>query len=736
MIDKDIQIFKERTIERKYYAHSENSYNKKHNLLDHLKNVAKIMESFSCKEEYKSMLYLAGLLHDFGKYQLEFQNYLENGGKRGSVPHSSWGAGYTRILGLNEISFTIDGHHKGLPDRSNWKIDTNEFKIGEVENFEKIKKEFLNECGKSENDLKITSVKFSNKSETELFIRYVFSCLTDADWLDTEAHFNDIKSETRRMVKLDIEGMIFQLSNYLKQKSKDGEINQLRNKIREEVIKKANKPSGFYTLNLPTGLGKTLTSISWALEHAKYNKIKRIIIVLPFINIIDQTAQILKNIFGENSVLEHHSNIVEDDCVKDETDFFDYKKLACENWDYPIIVTTSVQFFESLFSRKPSKVRKIHNIADSVVIFDEIQTLKKELVSPTLKMLKDIQHLMQTSFLFCTATMPTFEKREKFESGIEKIESLVDDTKSLFELDCIKRVVYQIIDDFNGITLKQLFGKVLNINQSTLIVFNTKKDAKSFYKEVEINNSNWEKIYHLSTLMCPVHRKKIIKEISEDLKSKKKILVSSTQLIEAGVDFDFPVVFRALAPLESIIQAAGRCNREGKIIEKGKVFLFYLTNSKMPDKTYEACARHAGLLIKENLNDLYKYELFGNYYKQTIDLFVDSDKYQINQARENFNFKIVDNSYHLIDSKTEAVFIKYYDETSEKLFNKIEAKGFVSKLDYKKIQQYCVQLYSSDFIKLYGFYELSKVGLKIWKGIYDENIGLFNESLEKQILIT
>ncbi|MEK6557991.1 MAG: helicase-related protein, partial [Candidatus Margulisiibacteriota bacterium] len=402
-----------------------------------------------------------------------------------------------------------------------------------------------------------------------------------------------------------------------------------------------------------------------------------------------------------------------DDSGNDEWDY-DYKKLACENWEHPLIVTTSVQFFESLFSRKPSKARKIHNIADSVVIFDEIQTLNKELVLPTLEMLKNVQRLLHTSFLFCTATMPAFERRENFEYGIEKITTLVDNPKALFERDCIKRVAYQIIDDFNEITLEKLVAMVQLAHEATLVIFNTKKDARLFYEKVSNDEACWDKIYHLSTFMCPAHRKQVIEAIRQDLKEKKKILVSSTQLIEAGVDFDFPVVFRTLAPLESIIQAAGRCNREGTMAEKGNVFLFQLADSRMPDKTYEACAGHARMLIQDNPDQLYHYEFFEEYYRQIIGLFVDLDKNQINAARSKFKFETVSNSYHLIDQQTEAVFIKDFDEKSKSLYEAIRFKEFLSSRDYRNIQPYCVQLYANALGRLSSFHAITKPGVKIW----------------------
>jgi CRISPR-associated endonuclease/helicase Cas3 len=600
-----------------YIAHSENNLKECHSLPKHLFETATLAKSFACNESYKAIFYLTGILHDLGKYQILFQNYLKNGGVRGSVPHASWGAGYARCKGLLETSIVIDGHHKGIPDNSAWKGDTEPFKRNEVDGFENVLGAFIEDNRFDENifNIDIISEIPKTSSQREVFIRYLFSALTDSDWLSTEKHFDKDVSAMRGCTQLAIDGMTCKLEKAFSEKSTGGDINRMRNEARQQVLQKAGMVCGFYSLALPTGMGKTLTSIAWALKHAKINHLKRIIIVLPFVNIIDQTAQVLKGIFGEEWILEHHSSFNEDETgAKDNEERYSLleqrKKLACENWDYPVILTTTVQFFESLFSNRPSRCRKIHNIAESVVIFDEVQTLPKEIILPTLQMLKDVQTVMRTSFLFCTATQPAFEKRKGFD-GIDAICPLIDNPAEIYRET--RRVEYNLLNNLEPIDFGNLFDAVAHEATSTLVIFNTKKAALEFYDSAK-SSEQWAKKYHLSTAMCPAHRKTVIKNVRGDLEAGRKILVSSTQLIEAGVDFDFPVVFRAMAPLESIIQSAGRCNRENKLGKSGgSVFLFKIIDGGMPDKTYAACASHAEEFLRTDIEQLHNHQSFNKY---------------------------------------------------------------------------------------------------------------------------
>lgn len=702
----------------KYIAHSENGNGEEQSMKQHSEGVASLMKSFALSEDFAEMYSYCGLLHDIGKYGKGFQEYIRSRGEK--VPHAKWGAYMARMNKFINIAFPVIGHHAGLPNRDAMfeTLDLcvkDEDKWGDIQQAMEEDDAIIPMCDNNSFN------KIGDIFQKELFIRLLYSALVDADSLDTERHFQKEQNDLRSCKILDVDALLAALNKRFDTFRQDTSLNELRTKVRYYAQSLANADQGCFSMALPTGMGKTLASLNWALHHAKaHPNINRIVIVLPFVSIIDQTANELKTIFKDYDViLEHHSNIIYEGVNEEEIFCKDSKDLATENWDYPIVITTSVQFFESLFSNQRSKCRKLHNLQDSVVIFDEIQTLPVNLAECTMKMLNDMLHLCRCSFLFCTATQPDFQTRKDFR-GIDCITPLVENPASIFA--ATKRVNYTSIADYKPQSFESIADCVVEQNDSVLIVCNTKKKAMALFECLKTRSE--KPVFHLSTNMCQIHRMEVIKKVRQKLKEGEKFILCSTQLIEAGVDVDFPAVFRELAPLEAIIQSAGRCNREGKL-KGGNVYLFQLENQSQPSRDYETFAKFAQLCYQGNESRLAEADFYSDYYSKIISLYVEKD--YITSERMLCNFQDVADMYHIINSGTITTFIYRYDNESLHLYNEIKDKEYLSRRDYQKIAQYSVQVYDW-FTKVNAdkIIETSN-GIKIWSGAYSKKIGLSNE---------
>jgi len=702
-----------------YLAHSANSVGIEQSMLQHGIGVSEIMKSFALSDDFAEIYSICGLLHDVGKYNDEFQKYIRSEGTK--EPHAKWGAYIAKNLKLINVAFPIIGHHAGLPNRDAMfetleLLDKEPYKFAEIQHA-------MDEDGLSllwPDNTPFNSI--DGTFQKELFIRLLYSALVDADSLDTERHFHKEEFERRSRELLNADVLLAALNNKFKSFNQNTPLNELRTSVRLYAQQLATAPQGCFSMTLPTGMGKTLTSLNWALCHAKaHPNIKRIVIVLPFISIIDQTASELKNIFKDyDVVLEHHSNVINEGASEEDYYCKDSKDLATENWDYPIIITTAVQFFESLFSNQRSKCRKLHNLQDSIVIFDEIQTLPVNLAECTMKMLNDMLNLCRCSFLFCTATQPNFQTRKDF-CGIDHITSLVEDPVTIFA--ATQRVKYNTIADYEPQTFEDIANRIIEQNDSVLIVCNTKKKAVALFETLK--GKSMIQVFHLSTNMCQIHRMKIINGVRSKLLKGEKLILCSTQLIEAGVDMDFPVVFRELAPLESIIQSAGRCNREGKLKE-GQVFLFQLEDTGQPSRQYETFAQYAQLCYRGNEDRLSEADFYTEYYTKIIELYATAD--DITPKRKDLLFSDISDMYRIINNDTTSLFIRYYNDESRFIYNEIKDKDYLSRKDYQKTSHYCVQVYdwflkaNADKIK-----ELSN-GVRIWAGAYSDEIGLCNDN--------
>ena len=550
-----------------YIGHTSDD-GRKQLLLDHLNGTSKLCRE-NANEFWADIAEFVGQIHDIGKYTSGFQKRI-NGAENIRVEHAICGAKEVAKAPPKSyvpmIEYCVAGHHSGLPDGGT-KVDGEEDstlhgrmkrKTGDYSAYEnEVKLEYPKDNLRELFDV-------SNQREIierySFFTRYLFSCLTDADFIDTERF---VTPNTDRGIDGDFQKAYEKVCKKLNSFKIETKLQESRSIIQEQVYKSVESNANVYTLNMPTGSGKTLCSIRAALKTAIENKKKRIIYVIPYVSIIEQTAKVFEDIFGDVlPVLQHHSNYdFDDDKNEDENEITSEKlKRSCENWDAKLIVTTNIQFFESLYHYKGRRLRKLHNLADSVIIFDEIHMLPIDYIQPCLRAMGYVTKYLNSTAILMSATMPNYDKfMERYMSGV-KIENAVKDT-SLFNV--FDKCRYEYIGKCELASLAEKAQEYDN----ALIIVNKRKTARELYDICSGNK------YHLSTYMTPLHRSEIIAKIKEDIKNGINTTVISTSLIEAGVDLDFKAVFREIAGIDNILQSGGRCNREGKM-DMGDVFVF------------------------------------------------------------------------------------------------------------------------------------------------------------------
>jgi CRISPR-associated endonuclease/helicase Cas3 len=551
-------------------------------LVEHLHNVAEKSAEFAAVFGAEEWGRLVGYLHDMGKVSPDFQTLLE--GRKKKVDHATAGGQIAFQLFKNELfaslaAFPVMGHHAGLPNGGCVRTDTGslyERRMRPVPDYTRYR-EVLPQNFSLPQSL---PCQFEDVAEEEqgvvvaFFTRMLFSCLTDADWLDTERFCNPERFASRP-VPVPIGDLLHEFNNYMQElptkKDANPMITTLRREIQEHCRKAAQNKPGVFSLIVPTGGGKTFSSLAFALEHAQHHGLCRIIYVIPFTSIIEQNAAEFRKALGslgDKAVLEHHSAYIAVDDEKSDADTVTDIRLATENWDASVIVTTAVQFFESLFSSRPAKCRRLHNIANSVIILDEAQMLPPNLLNPCVMALRELVRGYGATVVLCTATQPALTITEKLSSGFEKAEvrEIIPENRLSSIFESFRRVSI----DYAGILSDaDLAARMLAENQ-VLTIVNTRARARDLFESLGDDDAH----YHLSALMYPEHRKRKLDKIRERLREKKVCRVVSTSLIEAGVDIDFPTVFREATGLDSVAQAAGRCNREAKLPVPGKVTVF------------------------------------------------------------------------------------------------------------------------------------------------------------------
>lgn len=695
----------------KYIAHK--NLEEEQTLKEHLLGTAKLAGGFAAKFSKEEWGYCCGMLHDIGKYSMEFQNKIVNE-LDVMVDHATAGAkvcwekgGYYPIL-----SYCIAGHHAGLPDFGNTALRTS--LCGRMNKSICDFHAYNNEIEiplLTKDPIEMSKDRDMNFS-LSVFIRMIYSCLVDADFLDTEFFMNNGKNE--RDSGESMETLMERLDAYIRpwlgNVTKET-INGRRTEILRNCMSEAKQEKGLFRLTVPTGGGKTIASLSFALKHAVEHHMDRVIYVIPYTSIIEQNAQVFREILGKQNVLENHCNV-----EYDEFEEFNPMQLASENWDKPVVVTTNVQFFESLFANKSSKCRKLHNIANSVIVLDEAQMLPIDYLKPCLSILKELVESYRASVVLCTATQPALDN---FCGKNGKIVELCPRVEEQF--DFFERVIYKKLGDIK----KEQLIECLNDEESALCIVNTKKLAQEIYKEIKR-----EGVYHLSTSMYPKHRKKVLKEIRERLNKHEKCIVISTSLVEAGVDLDFMTVYRQLAGIDSVIQAAGRCNREGKRKkEDSKVYVFELQDSTIV-QNQRMQTDIARSIINDyiNINDLegitdYFARLY--HYRGTS---LDKKEIMAKFCGLECDFAKVGREFKLIEQETQMIFIAKELEAVE-LLEELKNKG-VSKTRMRKAGQYCVQIYGDEQDRYGLFSKLQNAG--IIKPLFEEMHNFYVLANKKQ----
>lgn len=683
-----------------YYAHTDGSPDKQgwQLLKDHLTAVAGQASDFAAIFYACELAFAAGLLHDLGKYSTEFQRRLQ--GENLKVDHSTAGAQeaakrYGKALG-RILAYLVAGHHTGLQDYGSLADEASlaaRLAKEDIPGYQAYQKELCEWPDLGGYRLPLKPVAGQNGFSIAFFIRMLYSCLVDADFLDTERYCAPERN-SRRGEYPSLQEMLEKLDQYLIAKVAVAPatlVNRERSRILQTCRAKAELPPGLFTLTVPTGGGKTLSSLSFALRHAVCHRLNRVVYVIPFTSIIEQNARVFREAVGKAGVLEHHSNFqYPDEDSEDWTSEAAKLRLSAENWDAPLIVTTNVQFYESIFANRPSKCRKLHNLARSVIILDEAQVLPTDYLRPCLAALSELVLHYGATVVICTATQPALEGL--LPEGLKLVE-LAPDPFRLYET--FKRVS---VSSLGELADDRLASELMNFRQ-VLCVVNTRRHARELYARLQ----GTEGSYHLSARMCPAHRSAVLRQIRQALQDDKPCRVISTQLIEAGVDVDFPVVFRASAGIDSIAQAAGRCNREGKR-EQGLVYVFRPEKQGLPAGWFSRTASLGESILRQTADPL-SMETVRSYFTLLYDLEAgDLDRKAIMALTEErsrelaFPFREIAEKFQIIESPTVPVIIPW-DEACQKLLRSAEESrplaGFA-----RRFQPYVVQVYPQEFAEM------------------------------------
>jgi CRISPR-associated endonuclease/helicase Cas3 len=729
-----------------------------HDLVAHLDGVAKLSTGFARLFNGEAWAGRAALLHDLGKFQPDWQRYLgrvsgydaENAhieGVGGHPNHSTAGALYAyENLGPagRVLAYLIAGHHAGLSD---WDTENSslQHRLCLAQSRSEMEDSLKGATGDAldAGALPQLSTVPGTKNGFALWVRMLFSCLVDADFLDTEAYMNPDKGGQRGAWP-SMEALSTAFDAYMADKTggvEDSGVNRARAQVLAQCQVMAAKDPGLFSLTVPTGGGKTLSSMAFALEHAKAHKKDRIIYVIPYTSIIEQTADVFRGAFAavsEEVLIEHHSNAEADPQQENSR-----SRLATENWDAPVIVTTSVQFFESLFAAKTSRCRKLHNICNSIVVIDEAQMLPPEYLQPILDVINLLCRHYGVTVVLSTATQPAlatvndYLDPRKHIHGLDDVREIISDPDALYK--DLKRVDVELPTDMTKHESWEEVAEKLRKHDSVLAVVNTRKDARELYDLLP------QGTLHLSALMCGAHRSAVIEVIKKRTRAGSQTRVVSTQLVEAGVDIDFPVVYRAMAGLDSIAQAAGRCNREGRL-QSGKVVVF-IPPKDPPKGLLLKGANACKSVLHGKVADPLERTLFGAYFRK-LYYECDLDKQQIRgdlrmdgklDSTLAVNFRTAADNFKLIeDGDQVAVVVRYAPPgapgSDVDKWISILCKGKPERWLLRKLQRYIVRIHQHHAAQMRSRGDIEELipGLfvQVADGLYSPEFGLQLEHVQ------
>ena len=743
-----------------YYAHSAQdklgnllSYEHWQTLQSHSVNVGEMAAEFARVFGAQEIACQTGRLHDLGKYSLPFQKRLE--GEIEFVDHSTAGAKiaierWGDVIG-KLMAFCIAGHHAGLANGN-----------GEGDNRRTLKDRLALQFGADipaldnlwQQEIKLPETLSAPPLKADahhpffsyaFFTRMLYSCLVDADYLDTEAFYSNLENKAVKRggyPKLNalqhnfnqfinaFRRRIAQAPEQTEAEKRNAALNRLRSEILDHAVEQATQAQGLFTLTVPTGGGKTFTSMAFALEHAKRHGMRRVIYVIPFTSIIEQNAAEFRKAFGElgeQAVLEHHSTFDDGKLQGEATK--DKLRLASENWDAPIVVTTAVQFFESLFADRSSRCRKLHNIAGSVIILDEAQMLPLNLLLPIMQAIKELAQNYRCSVVMCTATQPAVQAENGFYRGFENVREIAPKPTALF--DKLRRTTVQYIGTQTDVDLLTKLAE----HPKMLVIVNNRRHARSLYDQAK----HLDGTFHLTTLMCAKHRSQKLDEIRGRLKNGEPCRVIATSLIEAGVDVDFPLVMRAEAGLDSVAQAAGRCNREGKRPSENSFVWIFAPEDKWQAPPELATQAAVMRLTADSFSDdllstqavaayfAELYQLKGNELDNKKILKMHNDRGQ----SLDFPFQTIADKFRMIESHMQPLIIPF-DGEAENLISSLHHADHIGGL-LRKLQPYTVQIPEKALAALYKAGRIEPINEKnfgkqfytlIGLDLYDDVAGL------------